>query len=134
MSGTNYFPTPTVLPPSQPIGGGMGTSPLAAAILGKPSNFSLPQTAGTLPAPLMSMLMQQIQQQGANGDPSMLQQGVNGIGNVLNGYQWNGMPGTSQMGVLNAQAGANMAGMPQGAPTDPYGSMGAFGGYGNGPV
>ena len=67
MSGTNSFPVAPTLPAQQPLGGGMGTSPLAAAIMGRPSNFSLPQTSGSIPIPLLSMLINQMTGQGAPG-------------------------------------------------------------------
>ena len=124
MSGTAAFPMAPVMPPAAPVGGGMGTSPLAAAIMGRPSNFQLPATSGNLSAPLMSMLMNQ---QGHSNDPAFRREGFqNGgdmldpqqWGNVLRGYQWDGMPGQSPlagimgngMAPLVAQAAGNTAG------------------------
>lgn len=60
MSGSNSFPIAQQLPPQQPLGGGMGTSPLAAAIMGRPSNFQLPAMSGSIPIPLLSMMMNQL--------------------------------------------------------------------------
>lgn len=145
MPGQGSFPFVPVSPPQQPIGsgGGMGSSPLVVAMLGKPSNFSLPPVNSQLSIPLMSMLMnQQPGNQPGGGregvtDPFSAQQ----WGNVLQGYQRDGMPGSSMlasllgngMSPLVAQAQSNIAGFGgAGGPIDPYG--GQAGAYGNGPI
>lgn len=138
MSGTNAFPAVPMLPASHPVGAPVSPSPLATAMMGRSANFSLPQTGGNLSAPLISMLMAQ---QGHSADPAFRREGFQGggdmtdgqqWGNVLQGYQWDGMPGQSPlagimgngMAPLTAQATTNASAIPGGQPTDPYGSAG----------
>ena len=115
----------SVMPAMQPMGGGMPYSPLAAAMMNRMAS-GVPQSSnpvGGIPLGTLAMLMQQ----GGGGLG-------NGIGNLLSGYQWNGMPGQGMMNDLSQQAAQNAGNMGPGGPTtDPYGSMG--GAYNNrGPV
>lgn len=97
----------TTLPAQQPLGG-QPLSPLGASMMG-PSQMGLQNPlANSQATPLMSMLLMQQAAQNPNGvSPAM--QGVNGVGNLMGGNQWNGMPGAANMAGLNAQAGANVA-------------------------
>lgn len=107
MSGTMGGPLipAQVVPQQQPMGGGSGMSPLAAAIMGHGS--PMPQGGsplGGIPLSSISMALQSPEGQAA------LNSLKNGVGNIFSGYNWNGMPGAPMMNGLSQQAAGNVAG------------------------
>ncbi len=127
MSGSvngGFFAPAPVVQPQQALGG----SPLAQAMMRPMSPPQLQTPGAGMMGPLLQMLMQQNQAgQGAKplggGPPGLFDRTANGIGNLIQGAQWNGMPGQQQMGTLNNQAAGNVAGMVPGMGTT-----------GNGPI
>lgn len=133
MSGSvngGFFAPAPVVQPQQALGG----SPLAQAMMRPMSPPQLQTPGAGMMGPLLQMLMQSKQggqppSGGAappglgGGPPGLFDRTANGIGNLIQGAQWNGMPGQQQMGTLNNQAAGNVAGMVPGMGTT-----------GNGPI
>ncbi len=95
----DLLPPAQVTPAAQPMGGApVQPSPLAQALMSRSSGFPQLQTPG-LPVPLMSMLMQK----GAGSDMGQ------GLGNWMQGYDWNGMAGGKMLDALSQQAAQNVA-------------------------
>lgn len=98
-----------LLPPAPTMGGGqmapqMPHSGLAAALMG---HGGMPMGGGAGAQIPLSTILELIKggQQGGALD------GLgSGIGNLMRGYQWDGMPGGSMMDQLNAQAQGYAAG------------------------
>ena len=86
-------------------------SPIVAPVMSSLGQAIAPtrpqlQSPGQNLGPLMSLLSQPSE----GGGPSPLQNIMNGVGNIFQGNQWNGMPGSTQMDALSTQAASNIAG------------------------
>lgn len=108
MSGSarDYFAAAPVGQPQQPLTG----QTLALALMGhQPPPALKPPDFGGAGGSLLQQLMAQ---KGQPGQPGMLDQLGSGIGNILHGRSWAGVPGATEMAGLNTAAAANpMSGM-----------------------
>ncbi len=95
----DLLPPAQVMPAAQPMGGApVQPSPLAQALMSRTGGFPQMQSP-SIPVPLMSMLMQKSSGSGAG----------QGLGNWMQGYDWNGMAGGKMLDALSQQASQNVA-------------------------